>query len=184
VPCAYCGGTGESPKGICVDGVLEPLPCSACWDARGAALVEAWRARAEAAEAELARLEEMREPLDLPSVAPTDNAPPRGVLAGVYECAIAWEPGARIIGNVRAGDIARAVTHAVDAMDRAEAAERVVSAVEALAVKWLGFAETHRACERTGEGAVEYHEACADTLVHVVGDVRRALAALEVKRDG
>jgi len=40
----------------------------------------------------------------------TDDAPPDVVLAAVARCAAAWVPEARIIGNVRAGDILRAVT--------------------------------------------------------------------------
>jgi len=39
----------------------------------------------------------------------TDDADPWTVLASVRACAISWQPDARIIGNVRAGDIARAI---------------------------------------------------------------------------
>ena len=39
----------------------------------------------------------------------TDNAPAIDVLRAVRECALAWEPDARILGNVRACDIARAI---------------------------------------------------------------------------
>ncbi len=39
----------------------------------------------------------------------TDDAPSLTVLAGVRACAASWMPEARIIGNVRAGDIVRAV---------------------------------------------------------------------------
>ena len=39
----------------------------------------------------------------------TDDADPWTVLAAVRICALSWEPNARIIGNVRAGDIARAI---------------------------------------------------------------------------
>jgi len=39
----------------------------------------------------------------------TDEADPWTVLAAVRACVISWQPEARIIGNVRAGDIARAI---------------------------------------------------------------------------
>jgi ubiquinone biosynthesis protein UbiJ len=39
----------------------------------------------------------------------TDDADPRTVLAVVRFCAASWVPEARIIGNVRAGDIVRAI---------------------------------------------------------------------------
>lgn len=42
----------------------------------------------------------------------TDDAPVVDVLTAVAQCAAAWEPGARLLGNVRACDILRAVTHA------------------------------------------------------------------------
>lgn len=44
----------------------------------------------------------------------TDDAPPRDVLAMVRLCAASWVPEARLLGNVRAGDIVRAL----DAIDR------------------------------------------------------------------
>ena len=39
----------------------------------------------------------------------TDDAPSLTVLAVVGQCAASWAPEARIIGNVRAGDIVRSV---------------------------------------------------------------------------
>jgi len=39
----------------------------------------------------------------------TDDADPWTVLAAVRACALSWQPDARIIGNVRAGDIAWAI---------------------------------------------------------------------------
>jgi hypothetical protein len=39
----------------------------------------------------------------------TDGAKPDFVLSAVLGCALRWEPDARIIGNVRAGDIVRAI---------------------------------------------------------------------------
>ena len=41
----------------------------------------------------------------------TDGASPRKVLLQLLICAEAWFPEERIIGNIRAGDIKRAVEH-------------------------------------------------------------------------
>jgi hypothetical protein len=46
----------------------------------------------------------------------TDNADARAVLEEVADCALHWVPDARLIGNVRAGDIARACGEALDYM--------------------------------------------------------------------
>lgn len=53
--------------------------------------------------------EEERREHRLATVVAPDNGTPAEVLAAVLECAKAWVPDARIIGNVRAGDIARAI---------------------------------------------------------------------------
>jgi len=53
-------------------------------------------------------IEDRREQKLATIVAP-DNGTPHEVLSAVLECARAWVPEARIIGNVRAGDIARAI---------------------------------------------------------------------------
>lgn len=52
--------------------------------------------------------EERRE-RKLATVVAPDNGTPHEVISAVLECARAWVPEARIIGNVRAGDIARAI---------------------------------------------------------------------------
>lgn len=44
-----------------------------------------------------------------PLLAAPDDAPPRAVLAYALLCARAWDPSARILGNLRAGDLARAI---------------------------------------------------------------------------
>lgn len=49
------------------------------------------------------------------------------IAANVYACAVSWEPEARLIGNVRAGDIAKLALHAVDPLrelDRLRAENR------------------------------------------------------------
>lgn len=46
----------------------------------------------------------------------THDASAVGVLAAVMACAKAWEPEARLLGNVRAGDIARACCDGMKAL--------------------------------------------------------------------
>jgi len=67
----------------------------------------------------------------------TDDAPVVDVLTAVAQCAAAWEPGARLLGNVRACDILRAVTHAksrlqAEAPEDAEVLREVMLALEDL----------------------------------------------------
>lgn len=50
---------------------------------------------------------------ELPTDAYPDNAPPREVLAELRMCAAAWEGGVRVLGNVRAADIVRALDWAL-----------------------------------------------------------------------
>lgn len=50
----------------------------------------------------------------LAAVTAPDNGSTAEVLAAVLECARAWVPEARIMGNVRAGDIARVVTDVLE----------------------------------------------------------------------
>ena len=46
----------------------------------------------------------------------TDDATPDLVLAALRQCAGSWQPGVRVVGNVRAIDIVRATTDALRAM--------------------------------------------------------------------
>ena len=52
----------------------------------------------------------------LPAYQNTDDADAALVLAAVRQCAASWVPEARLLGNVRAGDIVRATTEALRAM--------------------------------------------------------------------
>lgn len=52
----------------------------------------------------------------MPAYQNTDDAPAELVLAAVRQCAASWVPEARLVGNVRAGDIVRATTEALHAM--------------------------------------------------------------------
>lgn len=56
----------------------------------------------------------------LAAMAAPDNGTPHEVLSAVLECAKAWVPEARIIGNVRAGDIARAVHSVISTPSQGE----------------------------------------------------------------
>lgn len=46
----------------------------------------------------------------------TDDAEAVTVLAAIRHCANSWESGARLVGNVRAGDISRVCTIAINAL--------------------------------------------------------------------
>jgi len=48
----------------------------------------------------------------------TDGADVVSVLAAVRHCANSWEGDARLLGNVRAQDISRACTAAIEAIQR------------------------------------------------------------------
>jgi len=47
----------------------------------------------------------------------TDDAPADIVLKALQLCAFAWEPNARLLGNIRAVDISRACEDAIRAID-------------------------------------------------------------------
>lgn len=51
------------------------------------------------------------DPFPSPGPCDTDGAAPADVLAAVRHCCTCWEPLARVIGNVRAQDIERAIDH-------------------------------------------------------------------------
>jgi len=48
----------------------------------------------------------------------TDDAPAIAVLAAVRHCANSWEGSARLLGNIRASDIARACSEAIAALNQ------------------------------------------------------------------
>lgn len=56
----------------------------------------------------------------------TDGADMMTVLAEVARCASSWEPEVRLLGNVRAGDIVRAISAAMPALRQAAEAARAV----------------------------------------------------------
>ena len=67
----------------------------------------------------------------------TDDAPAIAVLAAVRHCANSWEGSARLLGNVRASDIARACSEAIAALNQqhqpvSEAADRIEALEAAL----------------------------------------------------
>lgn len=66
----------------------------------------------------------------------TDDADDRTVLLAVIGCAMRWAPEARIIGNVRAGDIERALfslleAQATDAQSLTSAQKQIATLTEA-----------------------------------------------------
>ena len=64
----------------------------------------------------------------------TDDAPAVAVLAAVRHCANSWEGSARLLGNVRAADIARACSEAIAALTRITGATDIVD--EAACLIW------------------------------------------------
>ena len=63
----------------------------------------------------------------------TDDAPSLNVLAAVRVCAASWEPDARIIGNVRAGDIVRSLDEVIDALFSKVSPADIADAMEGIA---------------------------------------------------
>ena len=72
--------------------------------------------------------EEQREHI-LETVVAPDNGTVPEVLAAVLQCARAWVPEARIVGNVRAGDIARAIEAALEASRAAPVSQKEAGSV-------------------------------------------------------
>jgi hypothetical protein len=67
----------------------------------------------------------------------TDNGEAFVVLAAVRNCAKHWVPEARIIGNVRAGDIVRAIEEADDRIEQLEAfAEAIIENEYQFSMEW------------------------------------------------
>lgn len=85
-------------------------------------------------------VEDRREHI-LETIAAPDNGTNRQVLSAILECANAWVPEARIIGNVRAGDIARVARAALASPP--VAAKEAVDDREAI-LKRLEMAEKFR----------------------------------------
>lgn len=75
--------------------------------------------------------EEQREHI-LETVVAPDNGSVEEVFAAVLVCAKAWVPEARIMGNVRAGDIARAVQAVLSSTSAGVTEEQTPSVTEAL----------------------------------------------------
>ena len=124
---------------------------------------------------ELEQIHERRQPLTVDAA--TDNAEPAVVRLALLACLRAWEPSARVLGNVRAWDAERAI---VDAVDQNAAHERTIQglAMELATVReerdaWAGECRTRGVELRHREAA--YLQATEDRL-----DGRR----LAAERDG
>lgn len=73
----------------------------------------------------------------------TDGAAVEKVLAAVLVCAQSWVPEARIIGNVRAGDIARAIKTVLSAEPAGAELETVAYLIDCFVEPALEFADVH-----------------------------------------
>ena len=89
----------------------------------------------------------------------TDDAPAIAVLAAVRHCASSWEGSARLLGNVRALDIARACSEAIAALTRITGATDLVD--EAACLIWSEL------CPDTvmGDEDRPYYEAAAKAVL-------------------
>ncbi|MVA98886.1 hypothetical protein GN330_16685 [Nitratireductor sp. CAU 1489] len=113
-PCPFCGSANLNSGGddkyvgyACLDcGALGPNHYDSRFD---------WNTRAALSHEGDARATDCEDETDrkLQTVVAPDNGTVPEVMAAILECARAWVPEARIIGNVRAGDIARAVESAL-----------------------------------------------------------------------
>ncbi len=101
----------------------------------------------------------------MPNVAPTDGAPVETVIGAVLFSARCWDPNARLLGNTRAGDIARAMVWALAAhgeiqglRDRLARTLLVLRSVsrDARRVQALGF-EWHKTSVKAFEMLREAH---------------------------
>lgn len=68
----------------------------------------------------------------------TDDAPFGDVLLATGRCAASWQRDVRLLGNVRAGDMARACAEALDEIDR-------------LRRGWLRVIQQENSCTATGQ---------------------------------
>jgi hypothetical protein len=89
----------------------------------------------------------------------TDDAPAIAVLAAVRHCATSWEGSARLLGDVRASDIARACSEAITALTRVTGATDIVD--EAACLIWSEL------CPDTvmGDEDRPYYEAAAKAVL-------------------
>ena len=99
----------------------------------------------------------------------TDDAPAIAVLAAVRHCANAWEGSARLLGNIRASDIARACSEAIAALTRVTGATDIVD--EAACLIWSEL------CPDTvmGDEDRPYYEAAAKAVLALSSHAREAV---------
>lgn len=115
-------------------------------------------------------VEDVREQKLATVVAP-DNGSTEEVLAAVLQCAEAWVPEARIMGNVRAGDIARAVRAmlaAFPATDLREENERLQSQLDRTIVKFADAQARATTAEEQLEKAREENKRLRETLADLM----------------
>ena len=99
----------------------------------------------------------------------TDDAPAIAVLAAVRHCANSWEGSARLLGDVRASDIARACSEAIAALTRITGATDLVD--EAACLIWSEL------CPDTvmGDEDRPYYEAAAKAVLALSSHAREAV---------
>jgi hypothetical protein len=150
------------------------------------ALLDARTREVSEKDRELETIYERREPLNVS--AETDGADPAVVRLALLQCIRAWEPEARILGNVRAWDAERAI---VDGQDRCAALEaenaELRTALAEIAERLEQLDALGRFTKKLNEAlaakleAVQAHLAVLDTAARVnpnplVRDVMRSVA--------
>lgn len=121
-------------------------------------------------EAELAQIHERREPSTID--VETDGAAPAVVRLALLQCLRAWEPSARVLGNVRAWDAERAI---LDAQDRVAALEVALQPFAAFVEGWnRGRPDNEEIVRVAVPGSGGFKTRATITL----GDLRRASVAL------
>lgn len=101
LPCPFCGGPATTSMAVMSD-VEWHAWCNACdfvdmLRPTEAEAIAAWNRRS----------------LATPDLDPNEL---RQLASQIYECAIAWEPEARLLGNVQAVDVARVAMFALNAL--------------------------------------------------------------------
>lgn len=104
MPCPFCGGAPRVMHCGAGTYMVQCVMCKATTDDGRLDRISAnWNRHSP-------ETDEDRTYRVLATIAPPDNGTSQEVLSAVLACANAWVPEARIIGNVRAGDIARVLS--------------------------------------------------------------------------
>lgn len=106
-PCPFCGGSPHLMHCGAATYMVQCVQCKATTDDGCLDRISAnWNKREpETYEERCYRV--------LEAIAPPDDGTAQEVLSSALQCANAWVPEARILGNVRAGDLSRALSAAL-----------------------------------------------------------------------